>query len=128
MNRTHQPFDLERPVLVYFNQSRLEWSVRQHTHVVGYAEYLVLKNVTWRVQPSGRARVRREGRESVNTHAKGWVTHLSLLDGTEQEVRYDPYDLEKFVVGNHQPLLTSQFAVFKVTNGKPHTLACGINL
>lgn len=128
MKRTHQLFDRERPVQVYFNQRRREWSVRQHALVVGYAKRIVLKHVTWRVQPSGRARVRREGREHVHAYAKGWVTHLILLDGTEQAVRYNPYELETFVVGDNRPLLTSQFAVFNVTNGKPHTLACGVNL
>jgi len=128
MKRTHQLFDPNRSVQVYFNQRRREWSVRQHALVVGYAKSLMLRHVTWRVQASGRARVRREGKEHVHAYAKGWITHLSLLDGTEQTVRYNPYELETFVVGNNQPLLTSQFAVFNVTNGKPHTLACGINL
>jgi hypothetical protein len=32
------------------------------------------------------------------------------------------------VVGDNRPLLTSQFAVFNMTDGKPRTLACGINL
>lgn len=138
MKRTHQPFDLERPVQVYFN-SRPEhrcWSVRQRGRVVGHADFLVLRDVTWRVQPSGRERVRREGRKNVHAYASGWVTHLILLDGTEQAVRYDPRKLETFVVGNNQPLLTSRFAVFKLSDddddcdddNQPRTLACGINL
>ncbi len=138
MNRTHQPFDLERPVQVYFN-SRPEhrcWSVRQRGRVVGHADFLVLRDVTWRVQPSGRERVRREGKKNVHAYASGWVTHLILLDGTEQAVRYNPYELETFVVGNNQPLLTSRFAVFKLNDdedhddddNQPRTWACGINL
>lgn len=136
MKRTHQPFDLERPVQVYFNLRRRCWSVRQRGRVVGHANSLVLRDVTWRVQPSGRERVRREGRKNVHAYASGWVTHLILLDGTEQAVRYNPYELETFVVGSNQPLLTSRFAVFKLSDddddcdddNQPRTLACGINL
>ena len=129
MKRTHQPFDLERPVQVYFNLHRRCWSVRQRGRVIGHANSLVLRDVTWRVQPSGRERVRREGRKNVHAYASGWVTHLILLDGTEQAVRYNPYELETFVVGNNQPLLTSRFAVFEMNDdNQPRTLACGINL
>lgn len=135
MDRTHQPFELERPVQVYFNFHRRCWSVRQRGLVVGHAKSLVLRDVTWRVQPSGRERVRREGKKNVHAYASGWVTHLILLDGTEQAVRYNPYELETFVVGNNQPLLTSRFAVFKLNDdedhdddNQPRTLACGINL
>ena len=69
----------------------------------------------------GEERVRREGKKNVHAYASGSRSPTSsVLDGTEQAVRYNPYELETFVVGNNQPLLTSRFAVFKLNDDEDH--------
>ena len=132
MQRTHQPFNPSRVVHVYFNLHRRLWSVRQRGKVVGHAAHLVLRDVEWVVQPSGRERVRREGRKNVHAYGKGWITNVSLFDGMEQAVRYNPYELETFVTGNNTPLRTSQFAVFTLVAGayrnQPRAWARGVNI
>jgi hypothetical protein len=132
MERTDAPFHPAFPVHVYFNPHRRLWSVRQRGKVVGRAAHLVLRDVEWVVQPCGRERVRREGRKNVHAYGKGWVTNASLFDGTEQAVRYNPYELETFVAGNNTPLRTSQFAVFTLVAGayrnQPRVWARGVNI
>ena len=128
MKRTTNKFNPERVVNVYWNLHRHCWSVRQGGRVVGHAQYIALENVTWRVQASGRERVRREGKKNVHAYASGRVTGLVVFDGSEMPVRYNPYDLETFVAGD-TPLFTSRFAAFQLRSGnRPHTLTCGINL
>jgi len=132
MERTSAPFHHAFPVHVYFNLRRRLWSVRQRGRVVGHAEHLTLRDVDWVVQPGGRERVRREGKKNVHAYGKGWVTNVSLFDGTEQAVRYNPYELETFVTSNNIPLRTSQFAVFTLVpwrgRNQPRTWARGVNI
>ena len=150
MDRTHQPFELERPVQVYFNFHRRCWSVRQRGLVVGHAKSLVLRDVTWRVQPSGRERVRREGKKNVHAYASG-SGHRPCRASTGQSmpVRYNPNETGNLHGRcNNQPLFTSRFATFDVEEEKkkkkkkkktgtrkpdtpelkPRTWTCGINL
>lgn len=128
MQRTHQPFNPARVVNVYFNLNRRCWSVRQGGLVVGHAESISLRDVTWRVQASGRERVRREGKKNVHAYASGRVTDLVVFDGSQLPVRYNPYDLETFMAGD-TPLFTSRFAAFQLRDGnRPRTWTRGINL
>ena len=141
-----EKFNPERVVNIYWNVHCHCWSVRQGGRVVGHVESLSLRDVTWRVQASGRERVRREGKKNVHAYASGRVVDLVVLDGSEMPVRYNPKELETFMAGN-TPLFTSRFATFDMKeeeeedkkkktdtsepdtpNLKPHTLACGINL
>jgi len=133
MERTDAPFDSQLPVRVYFNLHRRRWSVWQRGRVVAHTHHLVLRRVTWRVQPSGRERVRREGKKNVHAYASGWVTSVAPCPGSEQVVRYNPYELETFVVGNNIQLRTSQFAAFNVEYlapkpDRPRTTVVGINI
>lgn len=128
MKRTTNKFNPERVVNVYWNLHRHCWSVRQGGRVVGHAQYIALENVTWRVQASGRERVRREGKKNVHAYASGKVTNHTVFDQSELAVRYNPYDLETFMAGD-TPLFTSQSATFLVVDGnRPRTWTRGINL
>ena len=148
-----EKFNPERVVNIYWNVHCHCWSVRQGGRVVGHVKSLSLRDVTWRVQASGRERVRREGKKNVHAYASGRVVDLVVFDGSEMPVRYNPKKLETFMAGN-TPLFTSRFATFGMkeeeeeeeedkkkpdtsepdtsepdtSNLKPYTLACGINL
>lgn len=131
MVRTDQPYDPKCGVQVYFNLHRRCWSIRQRGLVVGHAKTITLTNVSWRVNKAGRERVRREGRKNVHAYADGAVYPVFTLDGTEHRVRYNPYELETFVVGTKEvPLFTSVFAHFTTdeTGRNPRVLTRGINL
>ena len=52
-------FDESRPIEVYFNLHRKEFSIRQDGLVVQHLSYLDMQDVTFHVQPAGNARVRR---------------------------------------------------------------------
>lgn len=131
MQRTEAPYDPGHPVQVYFNLHRRCWSVRQRGRVIGHATTMSLINVEWRVQPSGRERVRREGRKNVHAYASGCIHPVFTFDGFEEVVRYNPYKLETFVVGPYEtPLHSSTFAHFTVNEigRSPRTYVRGVNL
>jgi hypothetical protein len=147
ISKFNTSFNPERVVNVYWNVPKKCWSVRQGGRVVGHAHYISLRDVTWRVQASGRERVRREGKKNVHAYASGRVTDLVVFDGSEMPVRYNPKKLETFMAGD-TPLFTSRFATFDVEEEKkkkkkkkktgtrkpdtpelkPRTWTCGINL
>ena len=95
MQRTHNPFDPEKPVKVYWNLHRKCYSVQQKGLVVGHAENIALKNVTFKVNESGRQRVLKERRKNVHAFVTG------LLDDSSNrywdvKVVYNPYKYNSF--------------------------------
>ena len=87
-------------VEVYWNITKKCWSIRdaKTKKVVNHLPSLLLKDVTFVVQPAGNARVRREKRKNVHAWAKGTLIDCNIgsWPGWE-EVTYNPYRHTSFV-------------------------------
>ena len=92
-------FDESRPIEVYFNLHRKEFSIRQDGLVVQHLSYLDMQDVTFHVQPAGNARVRKEMKKNVHAYVKGKVAcDYRQLDLTKLgEITYNPYKYKNFV-------------------------------
>ena len=97
---------------VYRNLHKNCFSVRHKGKVVGYLhdnEQLALTNVTFAVQPAGRAKVLRENKKNVHAFVRGEYVGFennltnNLYFGEFKDldfyaVSYNPYKSDKFVV------------------------------
>jgi hypothetical protein len=97
---------------VYRNLHKNCFSVRHKGKVVGYLydnEQLALTNVTFAVQPAGRAKVLRENKKNVHAFVRGEYVGFennltnNLYFGKFEDldfyaVSYNPYKSDKFVV------------------------------
>ena len=92
-------------VEVYWNLRRHLWSVRctKTGRVINHSKYLRLKDVTWVVQPGGRARVLEQQRKNVHAFARGTLVQdmstwssFSNWDGV-RSIKYNPYKHTSFV-------------------------------
>ena len=100
----------DKIVHVYWNLHKLLWSVRQGGKVLAHLPEVHLSDVSWRVQPAGRERARREGCKNVHAYAAGrWRSTTDA--GPFDRVRYNPYRDTGFKSGS-APLLRSQSASF----------------
>ena len=93
---------------VYWNLHKNLWSVRHKGKVIAHMGSLALQDVTFRVQPAGRARVRKEGKKNVHAFASGTYNFpgsSELLRSVNQDhssvlvrrITYNPYQHESFV-------------------------------
>lgn len=65
-------------VEIYWNRTRLVWSVRKKGKVVAHVYYAVLKNVDWVVQPGGYTRYLKTRDRNVHAFARGlWVDNAN---------------------------------------------------
>lgn len=103
-------------VRAYRNLHQKCWSLKYRDHPVHHASEVTLEDVRFVVQPSGRARVRREKRKNVHAFVEGQtgvvviprptVFRASLVTdaitrwGAPQRLHYDPYrdDVDGFFV------------------------------
>lgn len=66
--------------------------------MIGHWSKLSLSDVTFRVQPAGRDRVRREGKKNVHAFACGTYDTRSLSGSTDmRKITYNPYRFDSFV-------------------------------
>lgn len=84
---------------VYWNLHKHIWSLRQKGKVIAHMGTVVLSDVTFRVQPAGRERVRREGKKNVHAFAQGnYEMSHSYKDYTiGRRITYNPYKNDTFV-------------------------------
>lgn len=89
---------------VYWNLHKNIWSLREKGKVVAHMGAVGLRDVTFRVQPAGRARVIREGKKNVHAFAHGTYDHGLVHDvlwakvaAKGREITYNPYKYETFV-------------------------------
>ena len=66
-------FDESKPIKVYFNLHKKQFSVMQGGLVVQHLFYLDMQDVTFHVQPAGNAKVRREKKKNVHAYVKGML-------------------------------------------------------
>ena len=91
-------------VQVYWNLHKNIWSVRNKGRVIAHMGTVGLSDVTFRVQPAGRARVLREGKKNVHAFACGTYDTRNLpnsviIRGGEgmRKIIYNPYEFDSFV-------------------------------
>lgn len=98
--------------------------------VIGYADEITLSNVSFKVSKAGRERVLREKRKNVHAYVIGSVEAIQgfefrLLDIKksdktvyfDNQVRYNPYKFETFVVGEQLKPINKAQAVTLTPQG-----------
>ena len=86
-------------VQVYFNLHKNLWSVRHKGKVISHQGTICLNDVTFRVQPAGRDRVRREGKKNVHAFACGKYEPARSYHDKKlgRNITYNPYKYDTFV-------------------------------
>lgn len=87
------------PVDVYKNLHTGNYSVRSRNtnRVLFHADQIAVENVSFVVQPAGRAKVIREKRKNVHAFVRGHIDLLSMSPqhhklGKARRVTYNPYN------------------------------------
>ena len=86
-------------VQVYWNLHKNVWSVRHQGKVIAHMGIICLSDVTFRVQPAGRDRVRREGKKNVHAFACGKYEPARSYHDKKlgRNITYNPYKYDTFV-------------------------------
>lgn len=86
-------------VQVYWNLHKNVWSVRHKGKVISHQGIICLSDVTFRVQPAGRDRVRREGKKNVHAFACGNYEPAGSYRDNKlgRNITYNPYKYDTFV-------------------------------
>lgn len=86
-------------VQVYWNLHKSVWSVRHKGRVISHQHVVCLSDTTFRVQPAGRDRVRREGKKNVHAFACGNYEPSSSYRDMQlgRKITYNPYKYDTFV-------------------------------
>jgi hypothetical protein len=113
-------------VEVYWNLHADRFSVRALEGfykglVVAHLPSVNLTDVTFTVQPAGRAKVLREQRKNVHAFVRGRIHLGEVPNLLRLAVTYNPYRDETFVDGVlHEPVHTAQLAVCQTRpDGRP---------
>tara|TARA_R110000824_G_scaffold44937_2_gene130367 strand:- start:652 stop:1038 length:387 start_codon:yes stop_codon:yes gene_type:complete len=110
-------------VEIYRNLHKKCFSIRKNGKVVDYLyddQELHLVDVKFRVQPSGRERVRREKKKNVHAYVKGTIAPLgglqrkTLFTMCFQTASYEPYTMESFeTFPDETPIFEAPHVIFK---------------
>lgn len=108
-------------VRVHWHFRKRCFSVAQNGKVVAYLDHLSLTDATFRVQPAGQAKCRREGRKNVHAFIYGTLdsffpTLYGDIDNYEK-VRYNPYETDTFVDERGTPVHEAQNVMLDNTKG-----------
>ena len=109
-------------VEIYFNLHKKVFSMRHKGKVIAHVCNATLKNVTYVVQPAGRARVLREGKKNVHAFARGeLIERIPLFNYRGNLAKYNPYKAATFVDKDDAPLYKSDIAYLALHSdtGKP---------
>lgn len=107
---------------VYFNLHKKVFSVRHKGRVIDHASNVMLHNVSYVVQPAGRAKVLREGKKNVHAFARGEIIkRLPVVNYKANLAKYNPYKAATFVDKDGEPLYNSDVAYLALHSdtGKP---------
>ena len=116
---------------VYFNLHKKVFSVRHKGRVIEHSSNVMLKRVTYVVQPAGRARVLREGKKNVHAFARGeLIERIPLFNYRGNVAKYNPYKAATFVDKDDEPLYNSDIAYFALHSdtGKPFISTFNVDL
>ena len=96
---------------VYFNLHKKVFSVRHKGKVIAHVCNAMLKDVTYVVQPAGRAKVLRERKKNVHAFARGeLIRRLPVVNYQGNLAKYNPYKAATFVDKDDEPLYNSDIA------------------
>jgi len=90
--------------------------------VIAHVRQATLKDVSYVVQPAGRARVLREGKKNVHAFARGEIIdRIPLFNYRGNVAKYNPYKAATFVDKDDDPLYKSDIAYLALHSdtGKP---------
>jgi len=96
-------------VFVYYNLHKHCWSVKalngdMKGRVILHTDEVWLKDVEFRVQPAGRARVLREGKKNVHAGVVGTlVDGAGMTEHKDVEFYYNPFRFNRFVIKGRYP-------------------------
>ena len=85
---------------VYYNLHKKCWSIRNKGKVISHLAELEMSNVSFRVQPGGRAKAVAEQVRNVHAFARGEIVEESEIDSETplgREITYNPFKYESFV-------------------------------
>lgn len=85
-------------VTVYWNLHRNCWSIRHKGKVIGYADSLMLNDVTFKVYEASRQRVIREKKKNVHAFACGTLLEKNGVkpENMNRAISYNPYRFSFF--------------------------------
>ena len=116
----------------YWNLHKNVFSVRVKGRVIQHIKAASIRNVTFAVQPAGRAKVLLEKRKNVHAFVRGdWMQHfddinvsiIEDLDGYER-VMYSPYLAGTFVsCSTGDAIYEADRACFVIRDNKPEIYA-----
>lgn len=92
-------------VRVYFNLHKKTWSIKDKktNRVLGWADFVPLKQCKFIVSEAGRQRVLREKKKNVHAYVDGIIggEHFDKCEVYRSKFTYNPYKYDSFVtVGN----------------------------
>ncbi|MBE1444850.1 hypothetical protein [Paenibacillus sp. OAS669] len=125
-DQIYRNFHEGQTILVAYHFYKKCFSVRdaQTKRIIGYLDFLVLKNAQFIVSQAGRARVLRENRKNVHAYIRGdfdsgLQNHLLKIDVKQlKQAYYNPYKTDSFVnKESFQPILSSNM-VFCIGKGE----------
>ena len=112
-------------VEIYFNLHKKVFSMRHKGKVIAHVCKATLKDVSYVVQPAGRAKVLLEKKKNVHAFVRG-----ELVDGLdagiykEGYVSYNPYKAATFVGSEGEAMYNSDIACLDLgVSGKPYITA-----
>ena len=112
-------------VEIYFNLHKKVFSMRHKGKVIAHVCKATLKDVSYVVQPAGRARVLSDKKKNVHAFVRG-----ELVDGLdagiykEGYVSYNPYKAATFVDNEGSAMYNSDIACLDLgVSGKPYITA-----
>ncbi len=111
-----------RRVQVHFNLHRKTFSIRdaRTKRVVGYADNIMLHDVLFVVNQSGRNRVLREKKKNVHAYCEGTFACYYAPSDTISNVSYNPYLYETFInTRSGQPVTHAETVFLKVQEQSP---------
>ena len=104
-------------VEIYFNLHKKVFSMRHKGKVIAHVCKATLKDVSFVVQPAGRAKVLREGKKNVHAFARGELVDQTDYDWNYNKIykkpkiaKYNPYKAATFVDKYDVPLYNSDVA------------------
>jgi len=117
-----------RKVRMYWNLHKHLWSVQdcKTGRVTDHVTALTLADAKFVVRPTGREKVRREGKKNVHAFAVG---HISLKNGiatvlNARPVTYNPYKNDTFVFADTGEAVTDAYVISMcIWQGKPKVYA-----
>lgn len=115
-----------RHVRVYFNLHKKTWSIKdkKSNRVIGWADFIPMKDCKFIVSEAGRQRVLREKKKNVHAYVDGIIGggYFDKCEVYHHMFTYNPYKYETFVIitgGEPRPVYGADMVYLECRNKKP---------